>query len=58
MTYFMMFKWLQDFAYKISIVPMVFVLAAALTLIIAVPTVGYHSFKNALANPVGSLCYD
>jgi len=54
----MMFKWLQDFAYKISIVPMVFVLAAALTLIISVLTVGYHSFKNALANPVGSLCYD
>jgi len=54
----MMFKWLQDFAYKISIVPMVFVLAAALTLIIAVLTVGYHSFKNALANPVESLRYD
>lgn len=58
LAYYVMFKWLQDFAYKISIGPMVFVAAAALTLVIAVLTVSYHSLKNALANPVNSLRYE
>jgi len=58
LAYFLMFKWLQDFAYKISIGPMVFVLAAGLTLIIAVLTVSYHSLKNAMANPADSLRYE
>jgi ABC-type antimicrobial peptide transport system permease subunit len=57
-AYFVMSKWLQDFAYKISIGPLVFVLSAGLTLIIAALTVSYHSLKAALANPVDSLRYE
>jgi putative ABC transport system permease protein len=57
-AYFVMSKWLQDFAYKVSIGPLVFVLSACLTLIIAVLTVSYHSLKAALANPVDSLRYE
>jgi ABC-type antimicrobial peptide transport system permease subunit len=57
-SYFVMSRWLQDFAYKISIGPLVFLLSAGLTLIIAVLTVSYHSMKAALANPVDSLRYE
>jgi putative ABC transport system permease protein len=57
-AYFVMSKWLQDFAYKVSIGPLVFLLSACLTLLIAVLTVSYHSLKAALANPVDSLRYE
>lgn len=57
-AYFVMSKWLQEFAYKISIGPLIFVLSAGLTLIVAVLTVSYHSLKAALANPVDSLRYE
>ena len=58
LAYFVMSKWLQNFAYKVSIGPLVFVLSAGLTLIVAVLTVSYHSLKSALANPVDSLRYE
>jgi putative ABC transport system permease protein len=57
-SYFLMSRWLQDFAYKISIGPLVFVLAAGLSLFVAVLTVSYHSLKAALSNPVDSLRYE
>jgi ABC-type antimicrobial peptide transport system permease subunit len=57
-AYFVMSKWLQDFAYKVSIGPSVFVLSAGLALMVAVLTVSYHSLKAALANPVDSLRYE
>jgi len=57
-AYFVMYKWLQEFAYKVSIGPLVFVLSAGLTLIVALLTVSYHSLKAALANPVDSLRYE
>jgi hypothetical protein len=57
-AYFVMSNWLQDFAYKVSIGPLVFMLSAGLTLIVAVLTVSYHSLKAALANPVDSLRYE
>ena len=57
-AYFVMSRWLQEFAYKISIGPMVFLVSAGLTLIVAVLTVSYHSLKAALANPVDSLRYE
>jgi putative ABC transport system permease protein len=57
-AYFVMYKWLQNFAYKVSIGPLIFVLSAGLTLIVAVLTVSYHSLKAALADPVDSLRYE
>jgi hypothetical protein len=58
LAYVVMRGWLQDFAYKVSIGPLIFILASALTLFIAFVTVGYHSIKAALANPVDSLRYE
>jgi putative ABC transport system permease protein len=48
-------KWLQDFAYRISIEWWVFVLAGVIALLIALVTVSFQAIKAALANPVKSL---
>ncbi len=52
--YFMQ-KWLQDFTYKITLGPQIFVLAIIVSVIIAWLTVGYKAIRAALANPVTSL---
>jgi putative ABC transport system permease protein len=57
-AYFTMNKWLQDFAYRISIGLWIFVVSAALALFIALITVSYQSIKTALADPVKSLRYE
>jgi putative ABC transport system permease protein len=54
-AWWMMNKWLQSFAYRISISWWVFALAAFLTIAIALITVSSQAIKAALANPVKSL---
>jgi putative ABC transport system permease protein len=53
--WYMMNGWLQHFAYRINLNIWVFVLAIALSVIIAWLTVGYKAVKAAIANPVKSL---
>lgn len=48
-------KWLQDFAFRIPVHWYIFVATAIVTVLIALCTVGYHSIKASLANPVDSL---
>src|SRR5688572_619728 len=48
-------KWLQDFAFRIPVQGWVFIAAAAATVLIALATVGFHSVRSALMNPVKSL---
>lgn len=48
-------KWLQGFAYKISLSWWIFISAAGTALVIALITVSYQAIKAALANPVKSL---
>jgi len=55
LTWYAMNKWLQDFAYKISIQWWMFVLAGMLAVIIAMITVSSQAIKAALTNPVKSL---
>ena len=54
-AWYIMNKWLRDFAYKINIDWWVFVLAGLLTICIALLTVSYQSIKAAFSNPVKSL---
>ncbi|MEO6166938.1 MAG: ABC transporter permease [Chitinophagales bacterium] len=54
-AWFGMNKWLEDFAYRVSISWWIFLLAAALAIIIALLTVGFQAIKAAIANPVKSL---
>jgi len=53
--YYAMFKWLQSFAYRISLQWWMFVAAAAVAVFIALITVSLQAVKAALANPVKSL---
>lgn len=48
-------RWLQDFAYRITEPVIIFILTALLTVLIVLCTVGYHSIRVALMNPVKSL---
>jgi ABC-type antimicrobial peptide transport system permease subunit len=48
-------KYLEDYQYKIKLGPGIFLLAIAITFLIALLTVGYRSLKAALTNPVQSL---
>lgn len=50
-----MHKWLQDFAYRITISWWMFALAGLGAILIALITVSFQSIKAALANPVKSL---
>tara|TARA_R110000868_G_scaffold306734_3_gene568123 strand:- start:52126 stop:54750 length:2625 start_codon:yes stop_codon:yes gene_type:complete len=48
-------NWLEDFAFKISISPLVFFAAGSITFGIALLTISYKSLKTANANPIDSL---
>ncbi|HET6769052.1 MAG TPA: FtsX-like permease family protein, partial [Chitinophagaceae bacterium] len=54
-TWLVMNKWLQDFAYRTSISWTVFVITALIAGSIALFTISFQSIKAALANPVKSL---
>jgi len=56
--YFIMNKWLQNFAYRTSLEFATFLLAAALALVISIITVIYQAARAALANPIESLRYE
>ncbi len=53
--YFVMENWLQDFAYRIEINPLIFFMAAISALAIAMLTVSFQAIKAAVANPIKSL---
>jgi len=54
-TWWAMNKWLEDFAYRVSISWLVFGVAGLLVLLIAAFTVSFQAIKAALSNPVKSL---
>jgi len=51
----MMYKWLQDFAYRITLGPDIFILAGLLAVAIALVTISFQSIRAALSNPVKNL---
>lgn len=57
-SYYVMSKWLQNFAYKVSIGAGTFVFAALLAFIIAFVTISVQAIKAATANPVKSIKYE
>ncbi|MGB3779587.1 MAG: ABC transporter permease [Tunicatimonas sp.] len=54
-AWFVMSRWLEDFAYRTEIGVGVFLLAGCAALLIALLTISSQSIKAALANPVDSL---
>jgi len=57
-SYVVMNKWLEDFAYRISLGPTVFLVAALTTVVLAALTIGYRAIRAATANPVEALKYE
>jgi putative ABC transport system permease protein len=57
-AYFTMDRWLNNFAYRVSIGWTVFILTALLTFVITLFTVSYQSIKAALGDPAEALRYE
>jgi ABC-type antimicrobial peptide transport system permease subunit len=57
-AYYVMHKWLQNFAYRTDISVVLFLLAGVLSLVIAALPVGYQALKAATSNPVDALRYE
>ena len=56
--YFGTSNWLEGFAYRATLGVTPFLVGGLLTLAIALLTVGYHSSRTAMANPIHSLRYE
>jgi putative ABC transport system permease protein len=54
-AYYFMHKWLDVFPYKEGLKLSTFLLSALVVLVITMLTVGFHTIKVALSNPVNSL---
>ena len=54
-TYLLMDMWLENFAYRTDISLWIFLLSGAFTLLIALLTISWQSYKAANSNPVESL---
>ncbi|MCH8125416.1 ABC transporter permease [candidate division KSB1 bacterium] len=57
-VYFVMNRWLQDFAFRINVSWWVYALAGGLALVIALLTVSTQAIRAALINPVEALRYE
>jgi putative ABC transport system permease protein len=55
LSWFAMYRWLQDFAYKIELSWTLFALAGLIAVGVALATISFQSIRAALANPVKSL---
>ncbi len=57
-AYYFMTNWLGNFAYKVPLNSLPFILGSLITLSIALLTISYHSIKAATSNPVKALRYE
>jgi putative ABC transport system permease protein len=58
LVWWVMNNWVQTFPYRISISAMIFVVAGAMVLLVALFTVSYQTLKASKTNPVDSLRYE
>jgi putative ABC transport system permease protein len=58
LAYFVMNRWLQNFAYRVNIGIDIFILSGLSALVIALIAVSYQTIKAATSNPVDSLRYE
>jgi len=57
-AYYFTEKWLDEFAYRTSIDPLIFIAAGIGALLIALLTVSYQAFRAANADPIETLRYE
>src|SRR6185295_18567129 len=58
LSWFVMDKWLGDFAFKIAIGWELYLVSMGSGLVIALATVSYHAFRAAGVNPAETLKYE
>jgi len=57
-TYYLLEKWLENFAFRVDISIMLFIAGGVLAIFIALATMSYHIIKSALGNPIKALRYE
>lgn len=57
-TYYFLFQWLENFAFRVDINPVIFLLGGFIAFSIAMLTISYHTLRAANTNPVKSLKYE
>jgi putative ABC transport system permease protein len=57
-AYFVMSRWLQNYAYRTSLHVVIFIAAAVLATVLVLITVSYQTAKAALAKPIKALRYE
>ena len=55
LSWFVAYKWLQGFTYRVPISPVMFAISLAGLLLVTLLTVSYEVWKSARANPVTAL---
>jgi putative ABC transport system permease protein len=58
LAYFIMNRWLQNFAYRISIEWWIFLVSGIIALFISLIIVGFEAQKSARSNPINALRYE
>jgi putative ABC transport system permease protein len=57
-SYYLTTDWLNNFAYKVSISPWIFISAAAAGIVLAIISIGYITYNATKQNPVVALKYE
>lgn len=58
LAFYFLHEWLLTFQYRTALSWWIFVLSAAISLFIALSTIGYHTLRTARQNPVDALRYE
>jgi putative ABC transport system permease protein len=58
LAWVMLSNWLETFAFRVSLNPVLFLAGGAAALTIGMLTIGYHTLRSARANPVKALRYE
>ncbi len=58
LAYYVMFRWLQNFAFRISLHPVYFLASILITIGIAFLSISYRTLKAAHGNPASALKYE
>lgn len=54
-AWWLMNNWLQDFEFRVTISPWIFIISIVVSILVAALTVGYRSMRAAVTNPIKSL---
>ena len=57
-SYYVLNRWLQDFAYRVEIPPQTFLVAGLGALAIALITISYQVLRASVSNPINALRYE